>query len=108
MPSRRPYRSAAQWQSLVDQQLKGSLNAREFCDAQDLSYASFIQWRSRLQQEPTTDFVDSGAAEFVELTGAAITAPSPAIAPPPVDDDSSVVIELILGADITLRISRPR
>ena len=106
MAYRRPNRSAAQWQSLIQRQAKSALNAREFCDTQDLSYASFIQWRSRLREQAAPGKPD--AADFVELTGTAITAPPPVITSALAEEGTPVMIELSLGADITLRISRPR
>ena len=106
MSSRRPYRSAAQWQALVHRQAKSALSAREFCDAQDLSYASFIQWRSRLRQESATR--ESDAADFIELTGTATSPPSPVMPAQEAVGDTPVVVELLFGTGITLRISQSR
>ena len=106
MTSRRPYRSAAQWQALVHRQAKSTLSAREFCDAQELSYASFIQWRSRLRQESAASEID--AADFIELTGTGISPPSPVMPAPEAVADTAVVVELLLGTGITLRISQSR
>jgi len=106
VPTRRPNRNAAEWQSLIRRQAKSELNAREFCDAQDLSYASFVQWRSKLRKEAVVD--DTGAADFIELTGAGMSAPPSVITAPIADNDTPVMIELSLGTDMTLRISRSR
>ena len=106
MSSRRPYRSASQWQALIRRQAKGALSAREFCDAQDLSYASFIQWRSRLRQASAAD--ESGAADFIELTETGISPPSSVMPAPQAVGETSVVVELSLGTGITLRICQSR
>ena len=75
--TRRPRRSAAQWQRLVAQQAASGLTASAFCDRHDLSYASFIQWRRRLRQgEPIVAAESTAASEpsppktlpFIELT----------------------------------------
>ena len=101
----RPHRSARQWQQLVDRQARSSKSAREFCADQDIGYASFIQWRSRLSDSGSlTSLSADGAPEFIELTSGLdeyhhheservdVTAP--------------ILIELDLGGGLQLRISR--
>ena len=102
MSSRRPYRSAAQWQALIRRQASSTLNAREFCDAQELSYASFTQWRSRLRRESAA--VESDTADFIELTGTRISPPAPLVPVPDSENNTPVVIELTVGVGVTLRI----
>ena len=105
--SRHPRRSAAQWQGLVSQQAASGLTASAFCDRHDLSYASFIQWRSRLRQgEPTVAAELSVASEaspsettsFIELT-----------APGDLSGGAERwLIELDLGDSVQLRIAQRR
>ena len=106
--SRRPRRSAAQWQRLISQQAASGLSASAFCDRRDLSYASFIQWRRRLQSsEPPADTEPTAVADrslavpsmpFIELT-----APSKLCG-----GADRWLIELDLGGGIQLRIAQPR
>jgi hypothetical protein len=109
--TRRPRRSATQWQRLVSQQATSGLTALAFCERHDLSYASFIQWRRRLRHcelsaeaEPTAAAQESLAVQsmpFIELT-----APS---APGALCTDAERwLIELDLGGGIQLRIAQPR
>ena len=106
--TRRPRRSAAQWQRLVLQQAMSGLAAPAFCDRHDLSYASFVQWRRRLRQgeppveaEPTAAPVEplsKQSTSFIELT-----APSELIG-----GTERWLIELDLGSGMQLRIAQPR
>jgi putative transposase len=48
-----PRRSAEQWQMLVEQWQSSDQSAKQFCDEQNLAYASFCQWRKRLS--PTNE-----------------------------------------------------
>ena len=106
--TRRPRRSAAQWQRLVRQQAASGLSASAFCDRHDLSYASFSQWRRRLRQCDSPVITGSAVVTepplpvesipFIELT-----APEglPGAA-------KRWLIELDLGGGIQLRIAQPR
>ena len=106
--TRRPRRSAAQWQHLVRQQAASGLSASAFCDRHDLSYASFIQWRRRLRQcdSPVISasaFVSEPplpveSIPFIELT-AQESLPGAA---------ECWRIELDLGGGVQLRIAQPR
>jgi len=106
--TRRPRRSATQWQRLVSQQATSGLTALAFCERHDLSYASFIQWRRRLRQselsaeaEPTAAVQEPLAVQsmpFIELT-----APSKLCG-----GADRWLIELDLGGGIQLRIAQPR
>lgn len=99
--SRRPRRSAAQWQQLVTEQTASGLSAPTFCSQNDLPYASFIQWRRRLStSKPAKSSVPSSspvASRFIELT----TPPAPTETP------ERWLIELDLGAGVRLRIAQP-
>lgn len=109
--SRRPRRSAAQWQRLISQQAASGLSASAFCDRRDLSYASFMQWRRRLQSsEPAADTETTAVADsslevpsmpFIELT-------APSVPGALRTDAERWLIELDLGGGIQLRIAQPR
>ena len=98
-PSRRPRRSATQWQQLVAEQAASELSAPVFCKQNDLPYASFIQWRRRFgpskAAQPSAPSPE--ADRFIELT----TPPAPTDAP------DRWLIELDLGAGVRLRIAQP-
>ena len=106
--TRRPRRSATQWQRLVSQQATSGLTAPAFCDRHDLSYASFIQWRRRLRRgelpveaEPTAareEPLSEQSMPFIELT-----APSRLCG-----RTERWLIELDLGSGVQLRIAQPR
>ena len=100
MVSRRPRRSATQWQQLIDQQASSGLSAKAFCEQQDIAYTSFINWRRHLGEESAaTPAVGSQLPEFVELTTPANRSGSSASGP--------WIVELDLGAGIRLRIAQP-
>ena len=46
--TRRQRRNQAQWQALINEQQSSGLTAMAFCQANDLGYASFNRWKSRL------------------------------------------------------------
>lgn len=106
--TRRPRRSAAQWQRLVSQQAASGQSASAFCDRHDLSYASFIQWRRRLRQCDSPAINESAvvsepplpveSAPFIELT-------APQALPGATE---RWLIALDLGGGIQLRIAQPR
>jgi len=65
-----PRRSAEQWQSLVDQWQASGQSARQFCKEQALGYASFCQWRKRLNRtdpKTTTDQAHTPDPSFIDL-----------------------------------------
>lgn len=53
--SRRPRRSSAEWQMIIQQQVQSDLSARQFCLQQDIGYGSFCKWRQRLTTMPPVD-----------------------------------------------------
>lgn len=106
--TRRPRRSAAQWQRLVSQQAASGLPVSAFCDRHDLSYTSFIQWRRRLRQCDSPVRAESAVVSepplpvtsipFIELT-----------APEALSGEAGRwLIELDLGGGVQLRIAQPR
>lgn len=60
-------RTRSQWAELIEQWRASGQSARAFCRAQGLGYASFCQWRRRLDSEtaepasPAPGFVDLSA-----------------------------------------------
>ncbi|WP_446719059.1 IS66 family insertion sequence element accessory protein TnpA, partial [Halomonas sp. FME65] len=44
----RKHRTPDQWQALVNQQRDSGLSARQFCEQENIGYASFCNWRKRL------------------------------------------------------------
>jgi hypothetical protein len=84
--TRRPRRTPAQWQQIVDQQASSGLAARQFCNANDLNYAVFCKWRNKLA---------GISAAFVDVS--ALVAPTSI----PAWD-----VELELGAGMLLRLRR--
>ena len=97
MASRRPRRSASEWQALILQQAESGLSAKAFCDQRDITYASFMKWRRRLGDNASPESSDERLPMFVELTKS-----SGQVEPP-----RNWLIELDLGAGIQLRIARP-
>ena len=64
----RAYRSATQWQQLIDLWHTSELSITEFCQTHQLSTMSFYKWRQRLapqtEQAPVcqdTQFIDLSA-----------------------------------------------
>ena len=88
--ARQPRRTTEQWQAIVDSYLSSGLSAPQFCKRENLSYASFINWKKRL-----TDRTVAGRdiPSFIELTQA-----SP--------EKAHWLIELDLAPGVQLRIAR--
>ena len=97
---RRPRRSRAQWQALIEQAERSGLSARAFCQGEGINLASFYQWRKRLAAEGSESHAasDTPASDtFIDLG--------------PLGDGRSRGggdwdIELQLGADVVLRLRR--
>ena len=74
----RKHRTPDQWQALVNQQRDSGLSARQFCEQENIGYASFCNWRKRLSDQAAGDSADSGEAGFLDLSslmGAAQSGP---------------------------------
>ena len=95
--SRRPRRTATEWQALILQQAESGLSAKAFCDQHDITYSSFMNWRRRLGDNSSPESGDDSLPMFVELTKPSGHA----------DPQRDWLIELDLGAGIQLRIARP-
>lgn len=94
MASRRPLRSATEWQALILQQAESGLSAKAFCAQHDITYASFTNWRRRLGDNASPEPSDESLPMFVELTKSSGQ----------VEPRRSWLIELDLGAGIQLRL----
>ena len=57
-------RSAVQWERLVAAQASGTLSQRAFCERRGLSYASFCNWKRRLDEKPERSANTGG---FIEV-----------------------------------------
>ena len=97
MASRRPRRTACEWQALILQQAESGLSGKAFCDQHDITYPSFMNWRRRLGDNSSPESSDDSLPMFVELTK-----PSGHV-----DRQRNWLIELNLGAGIQLRIAQP-
>ncbi len=66
---RRRRRSRAQWQRLLARAARSKLSVGEFCRREDLSPASFYQWRRRLAPATAAGNASNsaGATAFVDL-----------------------------------------
>ena len=84
-------RSAQQWQALVEQWQTSGQNASEFCREQNIGYASFCQWRKRLQQDTSSPSTDG--TPFIDLSSLA-------------NEERSWQIVLSLGGGVELRLSQ--
>lgn len=51
--SRRPRKSRAEWQSLIEQFKQSGINMAEFCQQHDVSEESVRKWRSRFSKKPS-------------------------------------------------------
>jgi len=102
MSTKRIRYDQSHWQQLVDSQAQSGLSGAQFCREHHVAYASFMNWRKRLQNLSMQPSVTSERT-FVELT-----APLPAtdISHTDVGPESRLCVELTLGAGIELRITR--
>jgi transposase-like protein len=89
--SRAKRRTPAVWRGLFAEHAQSGLSVKAFCAQRGIGYSTFSNWKRRLV---STGLGDDDAAGFVEL--------SPLQALP----DKQWDIELTLGDDIVLRVSR--
>ncbi|MFK7889934.1 MAG: IS66 family insertion sequence element accessory protein TnpB [Granulosicoccus sp.] len=90
------------WQQLIEKHASSGLSGAQFCREHKVTYASFMNWRKRLQKAAMPPGPAS-ESKFVELT-----APSPIseISPAQTQTQSGLCVELTLGTGIELRITR--
>lgn len=74
---------AAYWRRLVERQAKSGLSIVRFCEREDVSTASFYNWRRRLAEE---------------------TDEQPPFVPIRVQPDSGSALEIVLPGAVTIRV----
>ena len=107
MASKRTYRNADQWLSILNDHGQSGLSAMAFCKARKLGYPSFMAWRRRLGSDKKPE--DASPPAFIELTTpqslTEVTVPTRA-ASPAESCEAPTIIELSLGGGVQLRITR--
>ena len=93
----RKHRTPDQWQALVNQQRDSGLSARQFCEQENIGYASFCNWRKRLSDPAADDSAGSGEASFLDLSSLMDTSQS---------SGPGWNIVLSLGNGVELRLSQ--
>ncbi|TQV65603.1 IS66 family insertion sequence element accessory protein TnpB [Exilibacterium tricleocarpae] len=62
------YRTAEQWQTLVDQFKDSGLSTKKFCANHGIGYANFCNWRRRLSTPDTDQPKSLGSTpQFIDL-----------------------------------------
>ena len=89
--ARRPRRSRAQWQRLLDAQPASGLSQQAYCARHHIAHSSFCRWKRELASVER-NARPIGTSSFIELT-----APIPA-------SESRWEIELELGNGVFLRL----
>ncbi|WP_422452199.1 MULTISPECIES: IS66 family insertion sequence element accessory protein TnpA [unclassified Endozoicomonas] len=59
-----------QWQQIIDQQIASGLSQKAFCQTQNISLATFTNWKRKLRDNDNTDSFDiaqASAPEWVEV-----------------------------------------
>jgi len=88
-------RTPEQWQALVADQKESRLSAPDYCKQNEIAYASFSKWRTKLK--PTTEMdAQNKSTPFVELTAKDNE----------INHDPQWHIELDLAPGVQLRIAR--
>ena len=93
----RKHRTPDQWQALVNQQRDSGLSARQFCEQENIGYASFCNGRKRLSDPSTNDSAGSSEASFLDLSSLMDTSQS---------SGPGWNIVLSLGNGVELRLSQ--
>ena len=106
MATYRPRRSAKDWQTLIHQQARSELSAKDFCTQHDLGYQSFQNWKSKLaSQAPTFESMTARQPRFIELTNPSIHGEMGEAERLPASPNW--LAELDLGNGVYLRVARP-
>ena len=90
-------RSPEQWQALVLQWQESGLSAPQFCEQNEVGYASFCNWRKRLSTQDSPVEKTSYEAPFIDLQS--LTSDS-------ADNAKGWNIVLSLGNGVELRLSQ--
>lgn len=64
--------AAERWRELLRRQATSGLSVAEFCRRQDVSEASFYQWRKRLRAESPTEAAPADFLPLAVLGGAGV------------------------------------
>lgn len=88
-------RTPDQWQSLILQWQDSNLSALQFCQQQDVGYASFCNWRKRLSALPSPTDKSEEPVQFLDLQSLTSSSGS-----------GSWNIVLSLGNGVELRLSQ--
>lgn len=95
-PTRKPRKTRAEWQKLVNDFATAGQSVTDFCKSRQVSYPSFSKWRAALQEGAKK--VPASSPNFLELS-----APRPTTN---VSLPEHYEIELVLGDQVILRIRR--
>jgi len=90
-------RSPEQWQALIQQWQESGLSAPQFCEQNEVGYASFCNWRKRFNTQDSPGEESSSEAQFIDLQSLTSTS-SP--------NSKSWNIVLSLGNGVELRLSQ--
>ncbi|WP_028301898.1 IS66 family insertion sequence element accessory protein TnpA [Oceanospirillum beijerinckii] len=90
-------RSPEQWKILIQQWQESGLSAPQFCEQNEVGYASFCNWRKRFNAHDLPAEGFSSEAQFIDLQS--LTATS-------ADDSKGWNIVLSLGNGVELRLSQ--
>ena len=93
-------RTAAQWHQIVEAQQASDLTAPKYCQEKQISYLSFINWKKKLMDASPKP--DKKQPTFIQLT----PEPDLEVSTTDMPDVQPLLIELDLGAGVSLRISR--
>lgn len=85
-------RTPEQWQAVVEQWQQSGQSARQFCQDQDVGYASFCQWRKRFDSMPA-GASPSPDASFIDLAS---------LGPASGEHGWHIVLRLGNGVELTL------
>jgi putative transposase len=95
MTQQRNYRTAKQWQSIIDDFLSSDLSAPKFCEQHNLPYGSFAKWRLKLLPTATQPDTKTAASSFIDLSTLS-----------PLDNQHDWNITLKLGNGVELVLSQ--
>ena len=112
--TRRRRRSRAQWQLLLDRAERSPLSIAAFCQAEDISTASFYAWRKRIANSAPQPAAGTDCRSVLSRSEAAV---APAQAVPFLDLGTladvrpeaahwDLDLELALGAGVVVRLRR--
>ncbi|WP_252178431.1 transposase [Endozoicomonas sp. 4G] len=87
-----------QWQQIIDQQMASGLSQKAFCQTQNISLATFTNWKSRLKSDAGIDsanVIQTSEREWIELPNE--------LNEPPASPDWHIELELPGGVILRMR-----